>query len=320
MVVGYGRKESGFSLIEIVVAIVIMSVISIGLVDFITNSAGGYVQTATRNQVSAGGRVAIDRIAMELRNALPGSVRIFPNPDPRTITDADGYAGDQCLEFIPVRAATTYLNPAFRPAAHKLSFEVVDFVPGQEGETGLYASIYPTSSAQLYGADLNGTGMPPKATTAIARVDVTNHPTVANKAVLTYSRLDDDAPYEHRFLRESSVDRLFLTEEPVSYCITGSKLFRYHHYGFSLTQMLPERPNGGGCAAAPCLPASTADGRALISDQVDNSTLIGGAAGQAFDQQEPSRRRNGVVQLDINFSQDGEQVRLNHEVLLQNTP
>jgi MSHA biogenesis protein MshO len=240
----------------------------------------------------------------------------------------DWYAGDQCLEFVPVLAATTYLDPAVRPASHKLSFDVVDFVPDQEGKTGLYAAIYPTSSAQIYSADFNGAGAPtPEATAAIARVNVTNHPGPdpddPNKAVLTYSRLADEAPYKHRFLAQSSVDRLFLTAQPVSYCLTGSRLYRYSDYGFSATQLLPERPNGGGCAAAACLPASTSapEGRrVLISDQVDNSSLIGGVSGQAFDQEAASRQRNAVVQIDLNFNQDSERVRLNHEVLLQSTP
>jgi MSHA biogenesis protein MshO len=304
------RRQRGFSLVEIVAAIVIMAIMAIGLVDFITNSAIGYSQTAARNQVSSAGRVVIDRIAMELHNALPASVRIST---PLAVTDANGYAGDQCIEFIAVQAASTYLNPAFRPQQYKAAFDAVDFVPSQLGENGIYAVIYPTTAADLYDADFG----PADATEAIARVNVTDGVT-AFTDTLTYSRLSDDAPYNHRFLRRSSVERIFLTGQPVSYCITGTKLYRYADYGFSAVQLLPERPNGAGCAAMTCLPATTPK-RALLTDQLDNSALTGGG-NQAFDQLDASRRRNAVIQLELNFSQDGQEVLLNHEVLLQATP
>lgn len=314
-------RQRGFSLVEVVVAIVIMSIISIGLVDFIANSASGYVQTAARNQVSASGRVVIDRIAMELHNALPESVRIKNPLSAAGETAGNGYAGDQCLEFIPVLAATTYINPAFRPVAHKAAFDVVDFVPSQVGTTGVYAVIYPTSASDLYSAAF---GPPANATEAIARVNITNG--AGSTDTLTYSRLSDNSPYNHRFKRQSSVDRLFLTGQPVSYCISGTKLFKYSDYGFTTAQKLPLQPNGncdnGALDNGPltdCLPAATPK-RNLITDQVDNGALTGGGAGQAFDQVVASRRRNAVIQLELNFNQDGQKVRLNHEVLQQATP
>jgi MSHA biogenesis protein MshO len=291
------RAEQGFSLVEIVVAIVLMSILSIGLVQFITNSATSYSESAARNQVSAAGRVVIDRIAMDLHNALPQSVRI-------SAVNLGGIDGNQCLEFIPIRAATTYLDPAFRPAAHKAAFDVVDLVPAQLGVTGVYAVIYPTSSADLYAAAFG----PGNATEAIARVNVTNG-VDPNTDTLTYSRLSDDAPYNHRFKRRSSVGRLYLADMPVSYCVLGTKLYRYNNYGFDTVQSTP----------ASGLPATTPN-RVLMTDQVDNSLLTGGLNGQAFDRLDASRSRNAVIQLELNFSQAGQQVRLNHEVLQQATP
>lgn len=305
-------RQRGFTFVEIIVAIVIMAIISIGLVQFIVDSSAGYVTSATRNQVTAAGRTVIDRISMELRNAVPESVRIYP-ATPHAVTDAEAFAGDQCLEFIPQRAATTYIDPAFRPAAYKSSFTVVDFVPAQLGQNGVYAVIYPASDAELYGADFESANN----TAAIARVDVTDG-VASNTNTLTYSRLSDDASYTHRFRRQSPVDRLFLADQPVSYCITGKKLYRYTNYGFTATQLLPVQPDGN-CTGT-CLPSTTAGGRWLISDQIDNSALTGGSNGQAFRWLEASRRRNGVLQLQFNFNQDGQGILLNHEVMQQTTP
>jgi MSHA biogenesis protein MshO len=317
------RTQQGFSMVEIVVAIVIMSIIAIGLVDFIANSATGYVQASARNQVSSAGRVVIDRLVMELHNALPESVRIS---NPRTTTNADFYAGDQCLEFIPVLAASNYIDPAIRPDARKTTFKVVEFVPEQDGVSGVYVVVYPTSEADLYGASFGADTTEAIAGASVADADDmdgiggTSGPDGINEITTTSTGTG------HRFKRASSVDRIYLTGQPISYCITGSKLYRYSNYGFHENQPIPVRPAGTCAAVLPvtCLPATTPK-RVLVTDQIDNSKLTSGANpgdedGQAFDQVAASRRRNAVVQLEFNFREGSQEVRLNHEVLQQATP
>ena len=296
-------KLRGFTLVEMVVALVIMSIISIGLVQFISDAASGYQTSASRNQLSSAGRVLVDRIAMELHNALPQSVRISTV---KTFADAYGEAGDQCIEFIPVEAATTYINPAFRPASFKSVFNVVNLVPGQVGETGLYAVVYPVAASDIYNASWVG-----NTTGAI----------VGLSAVADSNSLDGiqelTTANPHRFKRRSPTERLFVVRQPVSFCISGARMYRYNNYGFTPVQRIPQGPLGA-CASV-CLPASTPQ-RTLITDQLDNTALIGGAAGQGFDYMAATRRRNGVVQLEFNFSQSGDSVRLNHEVLQQIVP
>jgi MSHA biogenesis protein MshO len=290
----------GFSLVEMIVAIVVMSIMAVGLVQFIVDSSRGYTLTASRNQVSSAARVVIDRIAMDLHNALPESVR-FSTPKGSTVPN-QYYAGDQCLEFIPVTAATTYLNPTFRPAAANSNpFQVVNFVPMPASPTGHYAVIYPTSSADLYKDMFTDT----EAIVAVTVADANG----------TDGKNEVDPVTTHRFKHQSSVDRLFLTGQPISYCITGRKLYRYKDYGFHTMPLEPVYDDGmGTCPSAPCLPATTGTGRVLITDSLDNAGL------QAFDYLAPSRRRNAVIQLDLNFSLDGQEVRLTHEVMQQSTP
>jgi MSHA biogenesis protein MshO len=311
-------NQHGFSFVEIVVAIVVMSIISIGLVDFIANSSVGYAQTAARNQVTAAGRVVIDRIVMDLHNALPESVRISPEDPPNTTTGSS-YAGDQCLEFIPVLAATTYIDPAIRPAMRKSTFNVVDFVPDQDATVGAYAVIYPTSTADLYAASFSG---PTEAAiVAVTSIADSDDPDGNGPGMGPDGKHQITTATSHRFKRASSVDRLYLTGQPVSYCVVGNKLYRYSDYGFHATQPLPRGPDTTcPVSPSPCLHDTTTLGRVLISNQVDNSLLIGGTSGQAFDQIKASRNRNGVIQLELNFVQSGNEVRLNHEVLQQATP
>lgn len=302
-------KQRGFSFVEIVVAIVIMGIIAVGVVQFIVDSASGYSVTAVRNQVAASGRVVIDRLAMELHNALPESVRVST---PLSSVDAGnglGAAGDQCIEFIPMHRATTYLNPRIRPtAASAAAFNVVDFVPPLAALpfTDHYAVIYPTSAADLYKDSYSDTE-------AIVEVSVADSD--------SGDGIQEVTPVaSHRFKRASSVDRLFLVESPVSFCVSGNKLFRYSDYGFHAAQRVPLAPDDS-CTAGmgECLPAQT-PGRVLISDQLDNTAYTGGSNGQAFDVEPANRRRNAVIQLQLLFSQGGEQVLLNHEVMQQSTP
>lgn len=301
MVTPRNNTAAGFTLIEMVAVIVISGILAIGVTDYIVNSARSYDSAATRNQVSAAGRAVIERISMELHNALPHSVR---TSTPLTSTDeanGHGYEGDQCLEFIPVEAATTYINPTFRPSPPSAAaFDVINLVPDQVGAAGRYAVIYPTRTSDLY-KDSYGT------TEVIEDVTIADADPNDGIQELTPAGA-------HRFPRRSPVERLFITTQPVSFCVSGPKLFRYSNYGFSSSQLVPRGPMGA-CIAASCLPASTPE-RELVTDQLDNSVL----SDTTFDFLAVTRRRNGVVQMEFNFTKDGEVVRLNHEVLQQATP
>jgi MSHA biogenesis protein MshO len=288
----------GFSLVEIVVVIFVMGIISIGLMDFITNSAGGYAATARRNQLSSAGRVVFDRLAMELHNAVPFSVR---TSTPLATTNSFGVAKDQCIEFLPTMAATNYQNPRFRPAAVSATdFDVIDTIPDQVGKTGRYAVIYPTDVTDLY-KDAYTT------TEVIFEVAIADADTGDGTQEL-------DPTGDYRFTYRSPDERLFITTEPVSFCVSGSHLYRYSNYGFHATQRIPHGPDGSSCAAT-CLPNSTPD-RVLLTDMIDNSVLSAGP----FDYLGTTRRRNGVIQIELNFSEAGDSVRLNHEVLQQAAP
>ena len=307
------NKYSGFTYVEMVVAIVVLAIISIGLTQFITVTAEGYIDTGRRNQLSSAGRVVIDRISMELHNALPNSIRItdaLVSSDPE-VTGNLAYPGDQCIEFVPVRAATTYIDPSFSPSG-STSFDVVKFLPEDlvVDVSNTHVVIYPNNTADIYEAP---DSVPPLTRGPREQVGSIGDavPAVTDVETVTLAAV-------HRFKRRSRVNRLFLTEEPVSFCITGEKLYRYSNYGFtSPDQLIPENI-GGGCTAATCLPSTTPN-RVLMTTGLDNAALTD-AGGQAFDYLNATRRRNGVVQLVLNFEEAGESVLLNHEALLQGAP
>lgn len=272
--------QSGFTLVEMVITILVSSIMAIGIVSFVGDSVTGFVSAGNRSQLSSAGRTVLDRMAMELHNSLPNSIRVT----------AAAPNGDQCLEYIPFLGATSYLNPPFTGSGDD-EFDVINFNPELLAgpAAGLFAIVYPINLAAVYQDPVLSPG--PR-----AEIDEISDPTPADGVVTV--KLTGD----HRFSRRSPVDRLYVTESPVSFCITGNYLFRYKNYGFEAVQP--------GVAE---LPASAPD-RVLISDSVSNATLT------AFTLQEATLRRNAIVSFELNFIDSLDTVRLQHEVQIRNVP
>jgi MSHA biogenesis protein MshO len=293
------KEQAGFSLIEMVLAIVISGILAIGVVSFIGDSVDSLTTSSNRNKIATSGRIAIDRLAMELHNALPNSIRA---------TAAVG--GDQCIEFVPVRAATSYINPPFG-AAGGTQFDVVDFLPSQEGVTGGYAVIYPNRVSRIYdGENPTATGF--RFRGMIEEItDIQDATPAGNLSEVTLAA-------SHRFRRRSPARRFFVVEQPVSYCVDGSNLYRYTNYGFYDNQ--PDTEDGAGCslgASENCLPNYTsAPDKMLITDSIDNAT----AGITAFTVGTQNLTRNSLVEIEINFTSNGDSITLNHDVLSRSVP
>jgi MSHA biogenesis protein MshO len=277
---GRSDRQSGFTLLEMVITIVVSSIMAIGIVSFIGDAVTGFISAGNRNQLSSAGRTVVDRIALELHNALPNSIRVTtaaPN-------------GDQCLEFIPFLGASSYVNPPFTGTGGD-EFEVINFNPSliTGPASGLFAVIYPIDLEAVYEDPIPASG--PR-----AAIDEISDPAPAD------GRVTITLTGNHRFSRRSPVDRIYVTESPVSFCISGNFLFRYQSYGFEDTQ-----PQVAG------LPATAPD-RVLISDSISNAALT------AFTIQEATLRRNAIVSINLNFVDTLDTVRLQHEVQIRNVP
>lgn len=273
-------SNGGFTLIEMVTTIIVSSILAIGVVSYIADSAEGFSSSSNRSRLAGSGRAALDRMTLEIHNALPNSVRV---------NAADGN-GDQCLEFMPAIKATTYINPPFTGSGASV-FDVINFdsLTAYASPAGIFAAIYPVDTADLYDYDDdNG---------PLALVDSLSDMGGADgKMTVTL-----DAT--HRFSKRSASNRLFLVDAPVSFCVVGDKLYRYSNYGVESTQ----------CTPASCLPSTLPD-RALVADSIDNTGLTAFSVGVA------TLRRNAIVSFDISMTSQGDIVRLNHEVLTHNVP
>lgn len=287
---------AGFTIIEMVVTIVVSSILAVGIVGFIGDAVTGIDSTSNRNQLASAGRVAIDRFTMELHNALPNSIRV-------TVPST----GDQCIEFIPLRAATSYIDPPFG-AGGGTTFDVVRLVPDQEGVSGGYAVIFPNRIGQIYdGENATATGFPFRG--PIEQITDIQDSTPASAELSEVTLVSN-----HRFRRRSPNQRFFVVDQPVSYCVKGDKLYRYQQYGFHDVQTSTEDV-AGVCGVARCLPSYNAVlGKILITDSIDNTGLT------AFTINTQTLNRNSLVSIVLNLTADGDTVTLNHNVLTRSVP
>ena len=294
------RQQRGFSIIEMVVAIVVSSIMAIGIIDYIGRSVEGISSSANRNQLASAGRMALNRLGMELRNSLPNSIR-------ETTATA---GGDQCLEFIPVRAATTYINPPFTGGGGT-TFDVVDFVPSQHGVSGGFAVIFPNRQDEIYDGDNGASGTWPDFP---FRGPIEEISSIIDSAAADQSTVTLVAT--HRFNRRSPNKRFYVVEEPVSYCVVGDKLYRYTNYGYYTTQV--DEEESGTCVVASndrCLPNyAAAPDKMLITDNIDNTGLM------AFTVGTQTLTRNSLIAIVLNITSDGDSIMLNHDVLTRSVP
>lgn len=286
-------RQSGMTIVELIAVIVVSGVLATGVVTYVMQSAEGISSTASRNQLATVGRIAVDRLAMELNNALPNSIRHL------------NAGGRECIEFIPVRAATTYIDPPFTGLGGD-EFDVVDFVPSQQGATDGYAVVYPNRIEQLYAGDIGlSSGWPEFADRGpIQSIDVITASAAANQTTIGLSKT-------HRFPRRSPTDRFFVVDDPVSFCIAGTNLYRYTNYGFYTSQVTMETP--GACGER-CLPNYTsAPDKMLITNSINS-------AESSFTVGQQTMTRNALIGINLTFAANGDSVMLSHEMMTRNVP
>lgn len=192
----------GFTLVELVTVMVVMGILAIGTVRFITDSSQGFASTIGRTELAGDARFTVERIGREVRDALPGSVRV----------------NGGCIEFIPVVAGSSYLTLPVAIAAD--SFKAVPIQPAAPA-SGIRVAVNPGGTSYQLGS-----------VSVISPPVQVSAPDADNEVTLTMSS-------PHRFPAESASNRFFLVTDPVSYCIDNDQLWRFQNYGFLALQPGP---------------------------------------------------------------------------------
>ncbi len=92
------RVNRGFTLIEVIMTIIILGILAGVLAPLIVSAINAYRDSAARNELTARGRLAIERLARELRRAVPNSTRVVSS------------GGNPGLEFVTSKGGGRYID------------------------------------------------------------------------------------------------------------------------------------------------------------------------------------------------------------------
>ena len=186
----------GFTLIELVAVIVILSIVAVLGSKFVVDSTKSYHSTQTRSRLVNTGRQAVERMSRQLRIALPNSVRI-----------TNVGVGSACVEFMPIASGGNYIsavpdtvNLAAASAVINVSPHTIDFGTAQ------YVSTGAMSSAEIYGVS------PVSRATLSSRTAISLNLTAAKS-----------------WQRNSIKRRFYLLNAPQAFCVVANQLRFYEN-------------------------------------------------------------------------------------------
>ena len=276
------KQKRGFTLVELLLVIVIIGILAVASFSFISAGFNIYSQGVKRQEAVAQSRFILTRLSKELRHATPNSLRL--NCDNASI---GACSTQQCLEFTPFLSATHYTN--YLPTVAPFNISAVDFELNNltQPQTGSWATIYPLNSPDIYDESNN------------KRLQVSAFNSSATSAI-------DEWQFSKAFAQESPSKRLYLLDQPVSFCVEGNSLYRYSNYGFTTSQL-----------DAASLQVSSGVKRDLMSNYISNDLT----SSAFFILSEVTLQRSGVVNVfaQMGFN-DTEQISISHEVYVPNVP
>jgi MSHA biogenesis protein MshO len=285
------RARDGYTLIEVVVVVAITALVAAFIGSFITRPLQIYNDVNLRGELVASASSALERIAREVRAALPNSVRVA--------------AGGTALELLHAADGARYRAEA--GGAHAAASDVIDLA----GDSSFNVLGRFQDLSFSYGAPLAaGHRLAVYATGSSVWGDAASgaNPGVITPSTSTLQIADDgdedqlilSAPF--RFALGSPQQRVYVVDGPLSYlCDAGTgSLMRYAGYAVSALQ--PTDPS-----AAPLSLASDA----LLVDRVSACR---------FTYSPGTPQRAALVTIELTLSHLGEQVRLLEQVHVLNVP
>lgn len=275
-------RGRGFTLVELVITMVVLGILAVGVSSYIGLGSRMYADASEREQVLGQSRFVAERIVRELRNAVPGSVRIG---------EVTGVL--HCLEFVMPMASGIYSELPLAPdSGTDLTLHLFNW------NNALLAQplvVYAQTNADIYGSS---------AARATLNATVTNSAQITSPQNGATVKLQLNSA--HSFTYGSPERRFYILQQPVSYCLQQGQIYRYSGYGFNANQPLPPAGNG----------VLMADG---VQNNLVASP--GNAVQYPFRSVQAVLTRNAVVNLYLNFgSVTTDDMFFNYEVHLANVP
>jgi MSHA biogenesis protein MshO len=209
--------RSGYTLIELIMVIVLLSIVATVSVRFVGLSTQGALDTSARQLRALQSVVISEQLTRELREAFPLSVRVEGS----------------CIEWLPLVGGTNYLNLTTGAAISQIDIAEFAQVPQVPPTSATRVVIYGygTSTADLYAGASPGPVSPDISS-------INNTAIAGTPAKITLSG-------NHRFTTNSPSRRLFVLGEPVSLCQgkPPNRQFLYRYSGYSPSGTQPDPPS-----------------------------------------------------------------------------
>lgn len=283
-----GNRQGGFTLFEAVIAIVIMGVIAAMVSVFVARPIQGYADTVRRAGLTDVADLALRRIGLDTRAAVPNSVRLRSASSAAASCSAPSGGNTACyLELAPARAGGRYCTDRdtgcnallIGAGSTDVSFDVLG--PTHDAATGEGVVIYNTGQSDLdvYAGNNRRTVAAGTTTTAI---------TLSGASGFVYP-----SP-SNRFQIVPSTGPITFACEGVGGGTDGTgSLNRYNGYGYNATQAA----SGLGTAR-------------LLADSIS-------ACNMSYAQ---INARSGVVSISLTVTRSGESVSLMSQIHVDNMP
>lgn len=279
------KRTRGFTLIEMVMVIVLLGVIGGILTPFILKAMQAYMGSKARAELVGKGRLAMERLSREVRQAVPNSLSVL--------------GGGTGIEFARARAGGRYVerfddfgpefsrnNFRFRRNANLTNLYTTYAENGDGSRLSFMAGdtlvIGNTSPAILQA------GTSAVALTGMANTTVVGDGT-ANGQILTSGG--------HQFLVESPGKHFHIVDQSIEVGLVANNL-RWH------------------------TSSGLADYDGGVDYDATDPTLVNGVTGVTFTYSPGTPQSTGVLRVDMQLTDISgtETIRLYHEIHVRNTP
>jgi len=282
-------KQSGFSLLELILVIVLLGVLASGAGLLITQPIGAYNAQLRRQQLVDQAEMAMRQIARDIRKALPNSIRVG--------------GGGTALEMVNTVDGARYRDEAggaFTASNDILNFSSgdTDFnLLGQFTRLTAFAGdhrlvIYNTAPSNIY-LDVTANNNPGIVTPSAANLTLS----------LNAGEHHINISSAFQFSQQSPGQRTFVIDGAISYVCnsTANSITRYDSYDYQLTQ-------------------STSDVLLAALPNVESGRVVSRLSGCNISYDAGTAQRGGIVTIEITLTDAGESISLLHQVHVVNVP